>query len=145
MRCPDCNKFVGYDQPDPEVNDVTVDGDTVRASVRVVLNCAECSTELKEAEVEAEAEIDSEILEAHPEKDDAGNPTNHSLEVEEGSIDPTDRTEGKGRGMRTFYGFELEATLSCSCGGPIRPDGEETEETINLSGDVQASSMDEVC
>ena len=54
MRCPDCNKFVSYDEPEVEVNSINVNGEAVTASVRVALNCADCSTGLKEAEIEAD-------------------------------------------------------------------------------------------
>jgi hypothetical protein len=59
MRCPDCNKFVSYDESNPEVEgdpEVTEDGD-VTVSVRVVLPCAECGQELKDCTLELTGSI----------------------------------------------------------------------------------------
>ncbi len=58
MRCPDCNKFVSFDEGN--VDDVEADIDdesgTVTVSGRVVLPCAECGTELKELAVDETVE-----------------------------------------------------------------------------------------
>jgi len=51
----------------------------------------------------------------------------------------TSRTTGKGRGQRTFYGFELTATVTCSCGKL----GDGFGVQVVLSEDIQASSMEE--
>lgn len=60
-RCPDCNKFVSYEDPpqtetysEPEVSS----SNCVEGAVRVVLLCGECGTELKDAEVEFSVTID---------------------------------------------------------------------------------------
>ena len=55
MRCPDCNKFVSFDEADPEVNTLGIDEDgQVNAEVRIVNTCADCGTELKEITFEME-------------------------------------------------------------------------------------------
>lgn len=61
-RCPDCNKFVSYDEPQAEaVSDPEVSSSQcIEGSVRVVLNCGECGTELKDAEIEFSITIDHE-------------------------------------------------------------------------------------
>jgi hypothetical protein len=51
-RCPDCNKFVSYDDGDVDVQSEDVESDEVRVEVRIVKTCAECGTELKEATLE---------------------------------------------------------------------------------------------
>ena len=65
-RCPDCNKFVSYDEDyEPEVSDeaVNIDGEgedataTITATIRIALPCAECSTELAETSLDWEYEI----------------------------------------------------------------------------------------
>ena len=46
-RCPDCNKFVGFDtdtDPEVEVGEIDTESGTVEATVRIVNNCAECGT-----------------------------------------------------------------------------------------------------
>lgn len=54
MRCPDCNKFVPFDEGDVDDIEAEIDEDTgeVMISGRVVLPCAECGTELKELNVD---------------------------------------------------------------------------------------------
>ncbi len=54
MRCPDCNKFVAFDDGNVDEVEVELDEDTgtVGISGRVVLPCAECGTELKELGVD---------------------------------------------------------------------------------------------
>jgi hypothetical protein len=99
MQCPECHKFPAFDDSnDPEVNGLEVDEDGhVSASVRIVLTCAEDSTELKEATFDVEADVPSEFAEAHHGND-------HELSVEEGSFEQTSRveTEVKPRGYHAF-------------------------------------------
>jgi hypothetical protein len=58
MRCPDCNKFVSYGEAEVEVSAEELNEDAVSAEVRVMLPCAECGTELKEANLTAEEDLD---------------------------------------------------------------------------------------
>jgi hypothetical protein len=59
MRCPDCSKFVAFDtEVDPEENgDEAISGSSFTATYRRVLNCADCGTELKSAEIEVEIDL----------------------------------------------------------------------------------------
>lgn len=126
-RCPDCNKFVSYDEQEPDVNiDVVPNADhtslVISGTVTVTLPCAECGTELKTYEFEVEKEVDVEGL------------------TDESSIDFNDdasftsRSEGKGRGTRTFYGYELNIDITVD---------EKSLDTVHLSDDAQASSFEE--
>lgn len=128
MRCPDCNKFVSMDtETDPEAEDPAVDEEGfVTCQVRIVNNCADCGTELKEATFDLEA--DTEAGTDHKGK-------GHSLEVETEDVERTERSEGRGRGLRSFYGVSVSFTVKCECG-----------ETWNVKAedDVQASSMEEL-
>lgn len=74
MRCPDCNKFTGMDNGDPEVQqdpELTFNMRTkkpdgteipasfdVTASVRGVRVCADCGTELKELNMDLEDTVE---------------------------------------------------------------------------------------
>lgn len=59
MRCPDCNKFVSYDESaEPEVNDLQISEGNVTGQVRVLLTCAECGTELKEANFDIDVSVE---------------------------------------------------------------------------------------
>src|SRR3990172_2348422 len=117
MRCPSCNKFVGNDEQEPEVESVEVEHDeagtaTVTASVRIVNACADCGEEL------AEASLD--------------------LETQETSSERTNRSDGKpgtpSRYRRTFYGAKVEASVTCRCG--------KVSASVTLEDDVQASGME---
>lgn len=66
MRCPDCNKFVSFDtEQDPEI-DVDINDTEIVGSCRIVNTCAECSQELKEANLDVSVDVASEI-ESHTE------------------------------------------------------------------------------
>ncbi len=62
MRCPDCSKMVSYGEPEMEVESEDVDSSDgcVTATVRMVLPCGECGTELKDNEFELSADVDHE-------------------------------------------------------------------------------------
>lgn len=132
MRCPDCTKFVSMETGDPEVNNVEVDDSGhVTAEVRIVRNCADCGTELKSADFTLEGDVDAEFADAHSGE-------GHTLEAEEGDSEATERSEGRGRGLRSFYGVELQVNVKCGC------KAEEADETsITLADEMQASAMDE--
>jgi len=59
MRCPDCNKFVSQEAGDPETSE-DVSGDTLTVEVRIVQNCVECGTELKESTLTLERDLSDE-------------------------------------------------------------------------------------
>ena len=117
MRCPNCNKFVPYDEPQVEVSSSDVQGETVTGSVRIVLCCADCNEELKDAELDFEMTIEHECPKAK--KDDEP-----EFELE-GDVDATatDRYQDKDRHgkpiksmryQKHFYGAELTATVKCT-------------------------------
>lgn len=64
MRCPDCNKFVGFDEGNvDEITAVIDDNGVICVSGRVVLPCADCGTELKELHVEEEYDVNDDFAE----------------------------------------------------------------------------------
>ena len=132
-RCPDCNKFVSYEEEAPEVElEVDAEG-MVTGTVRIVNACGECGTELREATFEVDGPeygLTAEQLAKH-----AGQ--GHSLEVEEQSSERTDRQEGKGRYAKKFYGYDLAFRVTCSCVEGLKVEG-------SCNDDIQASSMDEL-
>jgi hypothetical protein len=120
MRCPDCNKFVGFDSDsEPEI-DVSIDANgQITGSCRIVNTCAECGTELKEGNFEIEADACEAVK--HHWLDLPEGP--HSFDVEaEGSrtdfMKNTDR-DGKpitsSRYMKHMYGAEVTLAVTCSC------------------------------
>lgn len=149
MRCPDCNRFVSYDDgndPEPELD---FDNGEVTGTVRILLTCAECGTELKEGTFEVsvpmEDELQAHLREKHPEMVSKGTLPDGSevesfdygyFEVSDNGSELTTRTTGSGRGMRTFYGHDTAFTVECTnC-------HEEWSDAV--SEDMQASDMDEL-
>jgi hypothetical protein len=133
MRCPECNKFVSLDtEGDPEI-ELEADETTgeVTGTVRIVNACADCGAEMTEATFDVDVDFPEAAKHMAEHPDDEA----HALDLEDPSADRTDRSEGKGRGTRTFYGAEAEFTVSCRC---------EFKETKPWSDDIQASHMDEL-
>jgi hypothetical protein len=165
MRCESCNKFVGQEQAEPEVNSVDVDETTVRAEVRISLQCTECGGDLKEATLDMDAEF--ELPEGWHEEEvecDACNGAGEvapgqegapyepckkcgglgmlasndlsAFEAEEQNSEATVRTEGRGLGTKTWYGASVEVEVT-------HPDFPDWSATVTLTGEERASSMDE--
>jgi len=134
MRCSDCNKFVSMDteaEPEyeePEAEEV-LSGCAV--DVRITNNCADCGTELKEANF---------CIELEGAEPGDGEKTPHSKCKGDLALDfvitRSDRSDGAGRYARTFYGVEVEVEVSCNkCG---------FEHSQKASDECQASAMDEL-
>lgn len=125
MRCNNCNKFVSQDEGDPELSNEEISEGHVTAECRIVQNCQECSTELKDYTFN----IELSTKEFNKCKGDE-----HDIEVEFSEPASTSRIEGKGRRFRTFYGATAECHVKCSCG---------KEENLEWSDECQASDMEE--
>jgi len=131
MRCPDCCKFVSFEQEVEAEADVS--GSTVTGTVHVALNCSECGTELKYADLDFEVEVDHDcpkiaeakaavpadaapIAEAAPVEGEAeapaetaegaeesdASPTEPEYDDAEAEAEPTDRFETKDRKGKTI-------------------------------------------
>jgi len=135
MRCPDCNRFVGNEEQDPEINEIFVGDDGhVTVEARIVNACQDCGTELTEATFSLEGEVD---LNKHQGE-------GHEVDAEEESSTRTSRSgyfdkkkgwvPSGGRYAKTFYGLSVEIGVTCSCGEPI--------DSITLEDEIQASGMD---
>lgn len=130
-RCPDCNKFVSLEENDPEIDLLLNPGDNpkdlvIEGTVRLVNACAECGTELKEAILDIEQQIP--MPDGH---------IGHGVTFEILNSERVNRAEGKGRGLKTFYGFEAAYRIECSCGAlePIED---------NIEAEIQASDMEDL-
>lgn len=66
-RCPDCNKFTGLENADPEVDESSIDSTQgaidFNYNVRMVRQCADCGQEMKSYDGEAEAHVELEDIE----------------------------------------------------------------------------------
>lgn len=138
-RCPGCNKMASLEMADPEV-ELEIADTTVKATIRIVRNSECCGEEMKEATLEPEEEIAIEDLKGHVDEKTGEVLEGHELDVEEDSSEGTERTEGKGRGMRSFYGARVSYSITCSC----QASGAGAICTGELEDDVQASSMEDL-
>lgn len=153
MRCPDCSKFVSLEMSDPEdVNldvESTLDGETLSLSVsmsaRIVRCCADCGTELKEANIEAseEVEVDATTLVkcVHAGAVSNGVTMYEWLDDKHGDPEISDTSveqieEGGGRYAKSFFGATVGYEVKCKCG--------ESLHTGEISDKVAASAMDEL-
>lgn len=145
-RCPDCNRFVSYGDGEVSVESVEIDDDLlITGTVRIALTCGECGTELKEANLDFDHQIDH--------KCPVGVPDGALIEIDDQpDADFTDRIETTrtvtkkdgttvekplpSRAQRTFYGAEISGV--CKCNG--------CAETFEWSVTVEesASAFDEL-
>lgn len=138
-RCPDCSRFVSVDgEQDADEQHLDVDptesGGTVTAEVRLVLACADCSTELAETYLSIQEDFDA------PGHDDEG----HELSVE---VDGWERgdyyqaTDRHGKPIRNpryqrhYYTVQGQATVRCTC-------QEEPIAEVELQGEEAASGFE---
>jgi hypothetical protein len=140
MRCPDCNKFVSFDYPEPEIMSEDISGDEYTAEVRVVLACADCGTELKDTELTVTIDVAGE----HDCENADDDGSDHGYSIDNSSAEFSERratTDAKGkpskpRYQKQYYGAELTVELTCAaCGESI---------TVNGSADEQASGFNEL-
>lgn len=141
-RCPDCSKFVSLEIQEPEVSSLEIAEDgNINADVRVYLTCADCGTEMKEYTFNID-EIPDEVFSHIEEHNEAGE--EYSLEIEENGVDMVDEMQTHDRHgnpiknyryQKHYYGFELTALVTCSC-------GEEIE--VSFTDKEQASAFDEL-
>lgn len=127
-RCPDCNKFVSYEEAEPEVEGVEVEDGIITAQVRIVNTCGECGTEL--TEFTFDLEIDLNLDEVIKEGD-----VLYSVDVN--TAERNSRTEGKGQRSPMFYGADVEFEVILGPAG-----GEKRSTIVKWSDDVQASEME---
>jgi len=159
MRCPDCNKFVSFDEPECEVVSSEVVDQSILFEVNIQLKCADCGIALKEATAQAEEAIDHtcdlELIKKHNEESPnspwSADPLYKEGEdqyeiLDEGNPEGTDRLDNIGKGgelikdsryMKRFYGFTLTSEVKCLKCGEIF--------SVETSGEKQASSFEECC
>ena len=112
MRCPGCNKFAAYDEPQVELDSEDLDGQTVKAEVRIVLQSECCGEELAELNEPVEIEFEHDC--AEPDKALAEGIEPYEITASEGTA--IDRMEKKTR----IFGAELSFTVKCNrCGEDI--------------------------
>lgn len=129
-RCNDCNKFVGLETQDPEDCGLEISDGEITGSIRVVRNCADCGSELKEANFEVSQAIPDGILADH---DGEG----HELTAD---FDLESTESGGGRYAKNMIGFGGTAVIRCAC-----QDAKEPELCkLDFSDAIPASEFDEL-
>jgi len=151
MRCPDCNKFVAQEPGDVDL-EVTVQATSVDIAAHIVVNCAECGTELKTADLSGSVEVDEDIAQYLPvdqdDKPDFTKVDDLDLTIEDDSaemIDEFQTTDRRGkrisnpRYQKHLYGATVTFTV-------VGKDQEGNEFRIEKSWEdkIEASAMDEV-
>lgn len=135
-RCQSCGKLCGLNFEEPEENGAEVSGAEVSIDVRIYRTSECCGDEIKEATFNDSQEIAVDDDTAKTCGKESGEKEGHDWEAEVTSIEGTERSEGKGRGLRSFFGYQAEIEVKCSCGKLI--------DTVTISDEVQASGMDEL-
>lgn len=128
-RCNDCGKFVSIEEEDPEVNEETINDDgTYLVTIRIVNSCGACGTELRESQLDFGGDFELSDKKIAKHSDD------FRMEVED--VGRTGKSEGTGRGTKTFYGAEAMLTLY----------GRNDKElaSVHVVDYVQASHMDDI-
>lgn len=127
MKCPDCNKFASYDEPEVEINSADMDGNNVTVEGTMMLRSACCNSDLKSWDFTLEAEVEHDT--------DKGE---HELSVECDDATGSDYYDNPGRPMRYrrhIYTVEATANIKCSCGFTT---------DITLKDENHASGFDEL-
>jgi hypothetical protein len=132
MRCPDCNKFVGLEMDDPDLEDIDIsDNGEITATVRIARKCADCGNDMKEALLEMSDEVPQDIADRHDGE-------KHKLSIEETAVEPIE--EGGGRYAISYYGATVHYAVRCSC---QKDDADPIYES-SMEEKVAASEMDEM-
>ena len=153
MRCPDCNKFVGMENADPEIELSSEfdapDGILVTAEGRAVRTCVDCGTELKSYDLSMEKTVALQefpgYTELSPEKRqtvlDALENGDAEIEVE------GDGSETEESGGHKYQKNLITTTVNFSVTVTV---GEEAKQIVlttcsSVEEAVQASAYEECC
>lgn len=143
MRCPSCQKFVSFDEPEVEEQSYELEefdsGEVqITGEYRLVLRCGECgSEELKETTFAFDEFVDI------PEEHQGEGHGEYELSADDPSgFTETQTTDRQGKTIqnpryrRTYYGMTANWTIACTCGDTIAHGCWEDK--------CQASSMEEL-
>lgn len=124
MRCPDCMKFVGMENGEPEINSFEVDrtGTTfdITLSARHTRNCAECSTELKDVDIDESTSLELADFEGYKNLSEA-NRARLDKAIEEDSADlSVELEEGESEVNESGGGRYKANDISITFNGTVR-------------------------
>lgn len=137
MRCPDCNKFVPYDEPEVEIQESSISGTQASINARVVLKCAECGSELKDSEIQADVDIEHDCPKLKdPDFEWDNEPVNGEPSERTQTTDRNGKPIKYSRYMKRFYGFTASGSVRCQgCNELI---------DLEFEGEEQASGFNEL-
>lgn len=140
MRCPDCNKFVGMENGDPEIESIDVDEQGgIQAEVRATRVCADCGTELKEGRFSMEATISDELRKAF---DALTVEEKESVEWDSEDGETSANEGGGGRYAKNIITVEVSVVVILRVG----EDGTEKGRCeVSLTDSMAAGEFDECC
>jgi phage FluMu protein Com len=130
-RCSTCNKWPELEQAEPEV-DISLDGDIISGTVRIVLQCTQCNDDIKEATFDVEVDVSEHLKHKCPDEEIGEGWTVDMPDIEA----MTRQHPPKAQRRTTFYGAQGDIILKCQCG--------EVEEQIPWSDEIKASHMEEL-
>lgn len=158
MRCPDCNKFVAFEEGNVENLEAEVDSESgsVQVTGEMTLPCAECGTELKSCSFDESFEIDKSVW---PEIKGETESIEYELDGDAGfeAVEDVQRTMKKKtkkgivevpiknpRYMKTLRGFSVTGAVKRTV--TFKGDKEPQEDTheFEFQSTVPASSFDEL-
>lgn len=133
-RCSQCAKFVSLEIGEPEDQGLEVSVEKSAAdyehevylngSVRLTLNCADCSTELAETTLEYE-----ETWEIHHE----GECEDPTMETHGPDTEVLEDSQGSGRYTKHFYGVKVTLEVACgTCGVKLEVDSTQLEQASSF-------------
>lgn len=130
MRCPNCNKFPSVEMGEVE-SEVEVGDSSITGNVRIVLTCADCGEELKEANFDV-----SVALELKHAEDCLSSEGESELELDFEPEAFDEFVPPNKKRQKHMYGASAEATVTCpSC---------KATATASWRDSVQSSGMEEL-
>lgn len=108
MKCPDCNKFASYDEPEALVENCDIADGNVTVEGTMTLRSACCNSDLKQWGFTMEGEVEHDTSNGE-----------HEMEVECDDATASDYYDNPGSPMRYrrhIYTVDATAMVKCSCG-----------------------------
>jgi len=149
-RCPSCEKFVSLEAGDPEEQSTQIDGDDISVSVRVHLDCVDCSEEMKEITFDLSEPLPQEVIEHRTAHEEVGEEEEITVSYDSAEVNdlyrprtpPKPRKDGTiprvpFRFQTHYYIVTVTVDLGCTC-------GKTDFESVELTGEEAASAFDEL-
>ena len=132
-RCNQCNRLCSIEEGDLEVASEQVDDDGhVTFTVHMPNLCAECSTEVRGADLDVDKQVNVQHEHAKTLEDDTLPHLEVAIDIQRTSRQHPPRASRR----KTYYGIEGTITVKCDCGWESEP--------VDFAEEIQASSMEDM-